>query len=145
MAKPPIQLVNNFFAKTYIEANHSAMQDIKAKKAIGYHMAWLVQHKKQESEERLYQVSLTVSLHEKQDHIMAYKAEIQAVGFVKVEEHIDAGRQENFAVINGASILYGAIREYLYMLTSRGPFEPVYLPTVSFMPASIHEAENQQK
>lgn len=40
--------------------------------------------------------------------------------------------KEQIAVINGASLLYSAIREHILYLTSRYPFGSILLPTLDF-------------
>lgn len=42
------------------------------------------------------------------------------------------GDKEQIAVINGASLLYSAVREHLLYLTSRYPFGSITIPTVNF-------------
>jgi preprotein translocase subunit SecB len=40
---------------------------------------------------------------------------------------------ETLVEYNGPAVLYGSIRELVMQVTSRGPFPPIVLPTVSFV------------
>ncbi len=46
----------------------------------------------------------------------------------------DFPEKETLVKISGSSILYGAAREYLATITGRGPYPPLLLPSVSFLP-----------
>lgn len=55
-----------------------------------------------------------------------------------------AGRAEELVAVNGASILYGAVREMVLLVTSRSSHGPLVLPTLSFTPQSREPAERVQ-
>lgn len=62
-----------------------------------------------------------------------YKIDIEAKALVlilKGAEKIDT--PENLATVNGASLIWSAIRDQVLSLTSRMPAGPVMLPTVTF-------------
>jgi preprotein translocase subunit SecB len=43
--------------------------------------------------------------------------------------------------ILGPTLLLGSAREFIYNLTSRGPYPSVYLPTVSFLPLAAQKSK----
>ena len=45
--------------------------------------------------------------------------------------------KERAVSVNGASVLYSSMREYLLLLTSRGPWGPISIPTVDFRRVKI--------
>ena len=59
--------------------------------------------------------------------------DVEAVGYFlliqKIDNEIDA---QNMAQINGAALIYGAIRDQLFNLSTRFPKGPLILPTVNF-------------
>lgn len=86
-----------------------------------------------EEENNQWEIHLTVGHQPGDDENAPYEFELQVVGLFSVKENLPADKREGFAKINGASILYSVAREHLRVVTSVGPFPPIYLPTVSFM------------
>lgn len=81
----------------------------------------------------LYYVELRLKIDPDQhvDANLPYCIEIAAVGEVGVNKNYDKNKEE-FAVINGATLLYSAMREHLLYLTSRYPSGSLFLPVVDF-------------
>lgn len=80
-----------------------------------------------------YQVTLEITvLPEDEETIAPYSVHLIAVGLFTVDEQWKD--PEKLMNITGASILYSAAREFLITITSRGPWPPMILPTVSFIP-----------
>ncbi|NQU39528.1 MAG: hypothetical protein HQ523_06215 [Lentisphaerae bacterium] len=49
-------------------------------------------------------------------------------------------RVGQFALVNGASVLFGTAREVLRSVMTNGPYEPILLPTVCFLDAKPEAA-----
>ncbi len=65
----------------------------------------------------------------------AYELQLEAVGgFHFTEECTDPNERGHKIFVMGQTMLYGACREYLALVTSRSPFPPVYLPSITFVP-----------
>lgn len=130
---PPIQMTDHFFSKVRVIANDIPAEDLKGAE-FGYdltrHVSTFVA-----GEDDDIQVRLTVATERTEGMLLGYDAEIEAVGFFSVSDKVPAEQRLNMAKVLGASLLYSAVREFLYTLTLRGPWDPVYLPTVSFLPA----------
>ena len=62
-----------------------------------------------------------------------YTFKIQVVGLFKVDKEFPLEQAEHLVRANGPAVLYGAVREMVANLTSRGPFSTVELPTVTFI------------
>ena len=60
-----------------------------------------------------------------------YNISLSIAGKVSVSPDYKEDK-ERIAVINGASLLYSAVREHLLYLTSRYPFGSIIIPTVNF-------------
>ncbi|MBI1291187.1 hypothetical protein GC173_08065 [bacterium] len=46
--------------------------------------------------------------------------------------NVDSEKAERIVRVNGFSLLYSHSREFIRNLTTRGPYGPVHLPTISF-------------
>lgn len=65
----------------------------------------------------------------------AYKIHLDSVGIFHFAEECKEEEDRNHLIyVMGQTLLYGACREFILSLTSRGPYPPVYLPPVTFVP-----------
>jgi len=84
-----------------------------------------------DTKEELFKVDLRVT--GKSENLkkcnLPYKFDISSVGIFGLAESCQESR-EKIAVINGATILFSSIREYLAGITGQGPFRRIVLPTV---------------
>jgi len=70
------------------------------------------------------------------------------IGFIRVADSVTEENIERFVRINGTSLIFSAAREIIRAVTSRGPFQPLLLPTVTFWeakpqaPAEVKEPES---
>lgn len=95
-------------------------------------------------DERLWRVALTVRVGQREEAAAPkYELEITAVGVVRVDPEFPVDNMRKLVQINGASIVYTSLREFVMMLTSRGPWGSLMLPTTSF--ASSAEDERTGK
>ena len=80
-----------------------------------------------------WQLELTIKLASvERANPFIYEFEIMAIGVVEVVAQLPEDQKKQIAVVNGLSILYGALREMVINLSSRSPFGPLTLPTLSF-------------
>ena len=82
-------------------------------------------------EERRWEVSLRITT-VPQDHPTPYKFELETVGNFKVSPDFPEEEIESLVRIAGSSTLYSAAREFLLIITGRGPFGVVSLPSITF-------------
>lgn len=61
-----------------------------------------------------------------------YSYRVVLVGQFGISDNVTTEDEERFVRIQGASVLYGMTREIVRVLTGRGPYRPVILPTVNF-------------
>ena len=75
-----------------------------------------------------------------------YKVDVAAEGVFLVPKSAEQQPEdaEDLAVVNGASMLWSAVREQVSMLTSRMRAGPVVLPTVQFHDLKKHGKTDQQ-
>lgn len=63
-----------------------------------------------------------------------YSGVAEVVGFFKVSNALSPEKHEDLVVVNGASLLYGAVREMLLVMSARCSHGELYLPTLRFTP-----------
>jgi preprotein translocase subunit SecB len=98
-------------------------------------------------ENNTYQVALEITFGpENEEKKQPYAIEMIAIGIFHVAP--DFPDPEKLMRLNGAAILYGAAREFLITITSRGPWGAVTIPSISFLrPEDIepHKATKKSK
>jgi preprotein translocase subunit SecB len=66
--------------------------------------------------------------------VSAYVGDVAVEGIFRANPESEGNRLSDFLVLtNAASMLFGAVREMVLNLTSRGPWPAVMLTTVSFI------------
>jgi preprotein translocase subunit SecB len=81
----------------------------------------------------LWRVSLNVTCTPTPGNVTPYFIEVEAVGFFEVADSCPPEKVEAMVSNWGPSMLYGAIRELVILVTSRGPTPHVVLPSFSFI------------
>ncbi|ACB73821.1 protein-export chaperone SecB [Opitutus terrae] len=81
---------------------------------------------------RRWQVALDVGHQPAPETNFPYSYRVALVGQFSIAPHIKPEDEERIVRIHGASVLYGMTREIVRVLTGRGPFRPIIIPTVSF-------------
>lgn len=100
-----------------------------------------VNYSRNEQEPSHYGATLTLETHKHK--LNNYWLRLVLVGFFRVAEGFPVEHAETLVKVNGPSLLYSAARELLAMITSRGPYPAIVLPTVTFQ--TIAEKSDQQK
>lgn len=95
-------------------------------------------------ENNTYQVALEITLEpENEEKKQPYAIELIAVGIFHVAPDFpDPGK---LMQLNAAAILYGAAREFLITITSRGPWGAVTLPSISFLRSKDSDSQEATK
>lgn len=94
-----------------------------------------VQHleiKDEGSENLKHGLALKLSINRGQSKSFPYAINLETVGVFDASS-LPVERQVPLVLVNGASMLYGALREVLLMLTQRCMHGPVMLPSVHFV------------
>lgn len=126
MSNSPLQLDRYFFVKTSLEAQTKA--DLKAINSIETN----VELSKAEGKPRDYLLSLTVRLLPHEESQPGYLGEFVVMGFFKVHSEYPDQKCDNLVSVNGASMLYGVVREMVANLTARGPWPMLTLVAMNF-------------
>ena len=138
MRPSPIQIKQVVYSKIIVEPNDayestptSALNfdflGVNLKSRIGHGLA-----KGQEADPKDFFIELEIGIDNKQGKATPYRIEIAVLGLFTVLPSLVIEKREDLVVINGASILYGIIREMTLSLTSRFASGPLTLPGINF-------------
>lgn len=86
----------------------------------------------QADDPRDFLVKLQVTIDNKEGKVAPYTIDVEVLGLFNVSGSLPKERREDLLTVNGASILYGAIREMVLSLTSRFAAGGLTLPGVNF-------------
>lgn len=129
MIPSPMSLDSHFF--THIELKASGVEPDKAGEGVLVHRLHCMRHKEHP---RKFMVSLGLKqTDDKEKGSPLYTFQFDVIGMVTVRDDYPEDKVETLARVNGAALLYAAIREMAANLSGRGPFPIVNLPTVSFI------------
>lgn len=97
---------------------------------------------------RRFEVKLDVQFGPEEGAVGVYSGNVIGVGEFELSPNFKADNAEKLAIVNGASIVFGAIRELVTNLTARSPLgAAVTLSTMSFLESAdqvIKEIEAQR-
>ncbi len=89
-------------------------------------------------------VKLTLRVGPKEDAQAPYNIQISVRGIVRMHlTQVDGQAEERRvrALVNGASLLYGAVREMVSTITSRSAHGPLLLPSLNFQDLASHKPD----
>lgn len=89
-------------------------------------------------------VKLALRVAPKEDAQAPYNIQVSVRGIVRMHLTKADGQAEErrvLALVNGASLLYGAVREMVSTITSRSAHGPLLLPSLNFQDLAKHEPE----
>lgn len=89
-------------------------------------------------------VKLTLRVGPKEDAQAPYNIQISVRGIVRMHLTQADGQAEERrvrALVNGASLLYGAVREMVSTVTSRSAHGPLLLPSLNFQDLASHKPD----
>ncbi len=129
MIASPLRLDEYFFTKVHLDACPDGCD--KAVPQAPTSQCECLQHKE---EPRKWMVSLELQQEKGEGKdCPAYAFHLSLVGLFEVAADYPDVKMDAMVRANAPAILYGAAREMLLNITSRGPFPPVRLPTVTFI------------
>lgn len=82
---------------------------------------------------KVFALKLRVVIENKQGKVAPYDIDVEAAGIFVVIPTMPIEERDEFVLINGCSVLYGAIRDQIHTLTSRSARGSLVLPTVTFL------------
>lgn len=144
MINLPLLLEGHSFTKVYVEADPCFQPVAGREPPVRFDMnVKLLQHN---DDPRKWQAVLTIKAVPQEDKPIPYKVDLECVGFFAVDPGVEAAKMPWLVQTNGATILYSSAREFLLLVTGRGPWPPLYLPTTNFLaPPRPREEEASAK
>jgi preprotein translocase subunit SecB len=127
MNPSPLQLERHFFTKVQIDSNPAG------KVGAANQVNCAVEIGQAADDPKRYQVTLRLKLLSSPQNDACYTGEVHAVGLFRVVDGWPPEKLPLLVEANGAALLYGAIRELLLNLTSRGPWPQQALTSVTFV------------
>lgn len=128
MYPSPLQLERHFFTKVKVDANPAGK--VGAANVLNCEVELAIA----EGDPKRFQVILRLKLLSPAGMEACYTGEIHAVGLFRVVDEWPEAERSKLVEVNGAALLYGAIRELLLVITTRGPWPPILLNSVTFIP-----------
>lgn len=100
-----------------------------------------------EEHSRDWQIRLRVKHAHNPESNSPYSFAIEIVGSFTVQEEVPDDKVEEFARVNGSSVLFSTAREVLRSNMANGPFVPIVLPTVCFLdpPNNVRANSSQEQ
>jgi len=126
---PMLQLEKYYYPNIVIKADPDYKLGKKPKSATKLNVE--NQIRQVSVEKRTWEVILKLKGTPEKDPI-PYHFDLEVIGIFTVAPEFPEKEMEKLVQIAGASMLYSATREFVLMVTSRGPFPPITLPTISF-------------
>lgn len=145
MRPSPLQLNQLFFEKFLIEVNAELLEkserqafpsgsdEFEGVNLVSGVTCFPLTGKPPEAEQD-YLVRLNFGIPNDTGTQCRYAVDVVVVGaFTVISEKIPSSERENFVLVNGASLLYGAIRDQVAALSARSLPGQLLLPTVNFL------------
>jgi preprotein translocase subunit SecB len=122
----------------------------EARKAIDSataNCATSVQVGKNEDNPRQWKVSLRIAYHPTAKDFSPYSIDAELLGLFEVDKVVEDDKVQNLVLANAPTILYGAARELILLITGRGPMPAVMLPSGTFVDLiqAAKDTEQQDK
>lgn len=129
MLLSPLQLEQLTIKKFLIEGQEGDCQEPSAEEPLTIETGQVVRHR---TEAARWRISLRLRTPARGQAQRPYKIDVELAGFFRLSGEFDEQEAARLVAVNGSSVLYSAAREYVWMVTSRGPWGPYQLPTVNF-------------
>lgn len=138
----PLQLEDSFLTVMEVRANPEFRSPEEGGSVFRPAIEPQVQMARLKSEERRYQLTLTVeSAPDSEKSEQPYNLHFQIVGQLVVDQAFEHEELDRLIAVNGASMLYSSLREVVLMMTGRCAWGPVQLPTVNFNQLDMEDGE----
>ena len=129
----PMQLKTYFITNVQVTANPT----YNLEQGYKYHIQNLtsdVKYLVDEKCSRIWQVMLKIKYTPQKSENVPYHFSVDIVGFFEVNSSWPKDKMEALVRINAPAMLYSAAREFIAMVSGRGPWDSILLPTVNFVP-----------
>lgn len=134
MKASPLTFLSLKFLRVRVEADFEAQPSPDAYDFDGAMLAWTLNHGRELDGRWWVAVGFACDqAATPSERRSPYAIDVQAIGFFRVADSIEADRREALVCENGAALVYGAIREMVASITARSVPGALMLPTPSFI------------
>ncbi|NCC04615.1 MAG: hypothetical protein EOM37_11380 [Proteobacteria bacterium] len=130
---PKVVLDFYFFTEVSIKANRpekiETLEDANFNNLV-FNISSVVA--KDENNNEKYAIQMTIETVNSENN--AWSIRLVTFGSFVLDDDGPEEHQKNLVFVLGQNILYGHCREFLANITARGPYDTVYLPTITFVP-----------
>jgi preprotein translocase subunit SecB len=157
MKPSPLHLEGYHIAEFFFKLNESFQNKTPFGSWTGYHYSadksWKVESTDFKIDADLYEkiddasrirYVLTISSASRKDKV-PYSFRISIVGYFHIDKSFPEKEAYLLIYASAPSLLYGAAREMLAMMTGRGPYPAVILPTATFYDDAVRAAKETPK
>lgn len=139
MRASSLQLESSAITRLHVEVNRDFPTDDASASFSDFAGAGLesgVEFGPDENAPRRYFLKLEVRLPGTEATPCPYTLNLEVIGIFRCTGG-EVEDDEKLVGVNGPAVLYGSVRELVMLITSRGPFPPMVLPTVNFVPPDL--------
>lgn len=148
MKKSPLSIKNYFVTSLSIKPNPSGEGAKVPLEGGGINVATKVETAQHVEDKRAWRVALQIDCSPTEKNLCVYIVSAQLVGFFEIDKDVPEGRIEDVIAANAPAILYSAARELVLLVTGRGPYPPLSLPSATFIdetPSAQKHSEQSKK
>jgi len=137
----PLQLEDSFFTVLEARANAAFQPPEEGAQALRAAVKPRLEVARLKTEQKRYQLTLAVESSPDSEKDEPYHIHFEVVGRLLVDESFECEDLDRLVAVNGASILYSSLREMVLIVTGRGAWGAVQLPTVNFSRLDLEGSE----
>jgi preprotein translocase subunit SecB len=143
-------ILNNYFVtnlsvKATLPEFPSPQEALQAVEGSGANISTKVELGKNNNDPLNWRVVLQVSCKPMENRFCLYSVDLELIGFFTIHKDIDKSKVGDLVAANGPALLYGAARELLLLITSRGPTAPFILPSATFVDLCPSNRKQQEQ
>ena len=128
----PLQLERYFFTKVVVGTNTEFRpSDMVPGQPIDVDLSLTMDLAKNPNDPNKFQLTLSISKIVGKNFPLPYDLDLQAVGLFTIDSSFNHPNMDRLVQVSGGSILYSAAREFVLLITSRGPWHSFQLPTIT--------------
>ena len=137
LVKPPLQLELHFYPAIKIEADKNFKPGTPAQAKLNLHQVKSMIN----NDAFHWEVEQTIVMEPEGKAPIPYRVFLKVIGHFGVAESMNKEKIPELIEVTGGSMLFSAAREFILMVTARGPWPPVALPTVRIVPEQAKAPE----
>jgi len=145
--KSPLKVKNYFITGLSVKAN-PIVEGTQVPLVGDANVTTKVEVAQRADNKRDWKVALQLNCEPVEKNAGAYVVSMELIGLFEVDNDLAEDRIGDVVAANAPAILYSAARELILLITGRGPFPPLSLPSATFIdetPTSIMRRAEAQK